>query len=69
MDLLKVLNTINDFVWGPPLLVLLVGTGILLTVRLKLIQVLKLPKAAKLIFKAENKGSGDINSFAVYVQL
>ncbi|WP_410495674.1 sodium:alanine symporter family protein [Cellulosilyticum sp. ST5] len=64
MDLLKVLNTINDFVWGPPLLVLLVGTGILLTVRLKLIQVLKLPKAAKLIFKAENKGSGDINSFA-----
>ncbi len=64
MDLLSVLNAINDFVWGAPLLILLVGTGILLTVRLKLIQVLKLPKAAKLIFKAENKGSGDINSFA-----
>lgn len=64
MDLLSVLNKINDLVWGAPLLILLVGTGILLTIRLNLIQVLKLPKAAKLIFKAENKGSGDINSFA-----
>ena len=64
MDLLAVLEKINDFVWGPPLLILLVGTGILLTVRLNLIQVLKLPRATKLIFKAENKGKGDINSFA-----
>ena len=64
MDLLAVLEKINDFVWGPPLLVLLVGTGILLTIRLNLIQVLKLPKATKLIFKAENKGEGDIDSFA-----
>ena len=61
--LLEVLGVIDNIVWGPILLVLLVGTGILLTVRLKLIQVLKLPKAVKLIFKAENKGEGDINSF------
>lgn len=62
-NLLQVLEAIDNFVWGPVLLVLLMGTGILLTVRLKLIQVLKLPKAIKLIFKAENKGQGDINSF------
>lgn len=62
--LLKVLTKINDFVWGPPLLILLVGTGLMLTIRLRLLQVLKLPKAIKLIFKAENKGEGDINSFA-----
>lgn len=62
--LLQVLTKINDFVWGPPLLILLVGTGIMLTIRLRLLQVLKLPKAVKLIFKAENKGTGDINSFA-----
>lgn len=54
--LLKVLTKINDFVWGPPLLILLVGTGLMLTIRLRLLQVLKLPKAIKLIFKAENKG-------------
>ncbi|WP_054739408.1 alanine/glycine:cation symporter family protein [Cellulosilyticum ruminicola] len=63
MDILKILKTINDWVWGPPLLVLLVGTGILFTVRLGLIQIVKLPKAFKLIFKAENNGTGDINSF------
>lgn len=62
--LLQVLTKINDFVWGPPLLILLVGTGLMLTIRLRLLQVIKLPKAIKLIFKAENKGSGDINSFA-----
>lgn len=62
--LLQVLTKINDFVWGPPLLILLVGTGVMLTIRLRLLQVIKLPKAVKLIFKAENKGSGDINSFA-----
>lgn len=64
MDLnLELLNAIDSFVWGPPLLVLLVGTGILLTLRLKLLQVFQLPKALGLIFKAQNKGSGDIDSF------
>ena len=48
---------------GPPLLVLLVGTGILLTFRLKLLQVFKLPQALGLIFSAKNDGSGDVNSF------
>ncbi|MBE6024276.1 MAG: sodium:alanine symporter family protein [Cellulosilyticum sp.] len=61
--LLEILGAIDNIVWGPILLVLLVGTGILLTVRLNLIQVIKLPKAIKLIFNAENKGKGDINSF------
>ena len=63
MDFLNLLNKLNSFIWGPPLLILLVGTGIYLTIRLGLIQVVKLPKAFKLIFKAENNGSGDISSF------
>lgn len=54
---------VNDFVWGWPLLVLLLGTGLLLTIRLGLIQIIKLPKALKLIFTAQNHGDGDINSF------
>ena len=32
------LQTINQFVWGPPLLILLVGTGIYFTFRLGLLQ-------------------------------
>ena len=63
MDFLSILNTIDTFIWGPPLLVLLVGTGIYFTIRLGVIQITKLPKALKLIFKAENNGSGDISSF------
>ena len=58
-----VLNSIDSFVWGPPLLVLLIGTGVMLTIRLQLIQFFKLPQALKLIFTAENKGDGDIDSF------
>ena len=61
--MLETLNAIDSFVWGPPLLVLLVGTGILLTFRLKLLQVFKLPQALGLIFSAKNDGSGDVNSF------
>ena len=61
--MLELLNTFDSFVWGPPLLILLMGTGILLTVRLNLLQVFKLPKALALIFTARNSGGGDVNSF------
>ncbi|WP_405379404.1 alanine/glycine:cation symporter family protein [Phascolarctobacterium sp.] len=61
--MLEMLTAIDDFVWGPPLLVLLVGTGIWLTIRLRLIQVFKLGSALKLIFSAKSDGSGDVTSF------
>lgn len=58
------LSSLDSLVWGPPLLVLLVGTGIYLSIRLGLLQVFRLPKALKLIFASEAKGKGDISSFA-----
>ncbi|MGT2930521.1 alanine/glycine:cation symporter family protein [Streptococcus dentasini] len=61
--MLDFFTKIDDFVWGPPLLVLLVGTGIYLSFRLGLLQILRLPKAFRLIF-AEDQGEGDISSFA-----
>lgn len=60
---LNILNQINGIVWGPWLLILLVGTGILMTVRLRGLQFHHLKSALKLIFSARNKGSGDIDSF------
>ena len=60
---IPILNAIGSFMWGPPLITLLVGTGIYLTIRLKLLQVFRLPKALKLIFKAQNNGRGDVSSF------
>ena len=60
---IPMLNAIDSFMWGPPLITLLVGTGIYLTLRLKLLQVVRLPKALSLIFKAKNHGEGDVSSF------
>lgn len=57
------LDKLDSFVWGPPLLILLVGTGIMLTIRLGGIQLLKLPYALKLVFKEDQSGEGDISSF------
>lgn len=61
--MLDLLNQIDAIVWGPWLLVLLVGTGVYLTIRLGLLQMVKLPRALRLIFFARNKGDGDIDSF------
>ncbi|WP_302551104.1 sodium:alanine symporter family protein [uncultured Dialister sp.] len=61
--LADVLNRIDSIVWGPWLLILLVGTGVFLSCQLGFLQVMKLPRALKLIFFARNKGDGDIDSF------
>ncbi len=62
---MEVLNKIDSVVWGPPLLILLVGTGLYLTIRLGLLQVRKLPLALKYLFSKENSDAeGDVSSFA-----
>ena len=62
-NLIPLLNSIDSVLWGPPLITLLVGTGIFLTVRLRLLQVVHLPLALSLIFRARNRGEGDVSSF------
>lgn len=67
MDLLDTLTRIDEFIWGLPLLFLLVGTGVFLTWRLGMIQVFRLPLALKYVLnsrKAEIGVQGDISSFA-----
>ena len=61
--LIPMLDSIDSIVWGPPLIALLVGTGIYLTARLGLIQVFRLPLALSLIAGAKNRGEGDVTSF------
>ncbi|NQI70599.1 sodium:alanine symporter family protein [Streptococcus suis] len=62
--MLELMQNINDFVWGPPLLLLLVGTGVYFTLRLGVFQVSKLPTAFRLIFSSDQSGQGDVSSFA-----
>ncbi len=65
MNIIEILNKVDSFVWGPPLLILLMGTGIYLTVKLGLLQVTKLPLALKYLFKKDkSRTDGDVSSFA-----
>ncbi|MBU5466450.1 sodium:alanine symporter family protein [Virgibacillus sp. MSJ-26] len=61
----SILNQLSDFIWGIPLLVLLVGTGIYLTIRLGFLQIRSLPYALKLAFSRnqDKKSEGDISHF------
>ena len=59
----EILVAVDDFVWGPPLMVLIMVGGILLTVRLGLLQVRKLPLALKWMVKNEEDGVGEVSSF------
>ena len=61
----NILVAIDDFVWGVPLIVLILVTGIFLTVRLKGLQFSKLGLAFRYMFKNEKSGSdGEVSSFA-----
>ncbi|HEM3468428.1 TPA: sodium:alanine symporter family protein [Streptococcus suis] len=62
--MLELFKAINNLVWGPPLLILLVGTGVYFTLRLGMFQVSKLPTAFRLIFSSDQSGQGDVSSFA-----
>ncbi|TFE01224.1 sodium:alanine symporter family protein [Jeotgalibacillus sp. R-1-5s-1] len=59
------LNEISGLVWGPPLLILLVGTGIYLTFRLGLVQFGLTGYSLKLAFSRnqDTKSKGDISHF------
>ena len=66
-SLTNVLNAVDDFVWGPVMLVLLVGTGIFLTIRTKALCWRNLPYAIKSVLSKEarqKKGDGDVSPFS-----
>jgi len=60
---MEALNWISGLVWGPPMLILLVGTGFFLTFRLRGLQFTKLLYAHKLIFTSDKKSEGDISHY------
>src|SRR3989339_1163522 len=58
----NLLTQISDFIWGYPLLILLFGTHLYLTFRLKFIQRF-IGKAIKISLKRDKEGEGDISQF------
>ena len=59
----KVLEKIDDLVWGLPLIVLILATGILLTCLFGGLQVRHLGRALRYMVKNEEGGHGEVSSF------
>ncbi len=59
----KFLQSVHDFVWGTPLMVLILAGGIYLTVRMGVLQIRKLLLALKWMVKNEENGEGEVTSF------
>ncbi|EID86177.1 amino acid carrier protein [Treponema sp. JC4] len=59
----SILNAIDDVVWGIPTIVLILATGLILTIRARGLQFTKLGRAFKSIFK-ENEGHGELSGFS-----
>ena len=56
--------TINELAWGPPMLVLLLGIGLYLSLGLRFMTVRKIPVALRLLLQGrQGKGDGDISPF------
>ncbi len=60
----QLLVAVDDFVWGVPLIVLILSIGIYLTIRLRGLQIWQLPRALRYMFKNEKSGTGEVTSFA-----
>lgn len=61
----ELIGTINGFAWGPVMLVLLLGTGIYLTLGLGFLTLRKLPTGFALLFRGRSgSGAGDISPFS-----
>lgn len=68
MDINQLVNDIDSFVWGPVMLVLLVGTGVFLTLKLRFLPWRNLPYALKKVLGREARskalGEGDVSPFS-----
>lgn len=62
-DFEKIVKIIDDAVWGVPLILLILGCGLFLTLRLGGVQFRKLGLALKYMVKEEEGGQGEVSSF------
>ncbi len=62
MDIVQIIKDIDAFVWGPPMIAILLGSHVFLTFRTGVIQ-RKLPKAIKLSVTKDPDAEGDISQF------
>ena len=59
-----IISTVDGYVWGIPLIVLILCCGVLLSVRIGFLQVRKLKLALKYMLSEEEEAHGEVSSFA-----
>ncbi len=59
----SLVTSIDDFVWGWPLIILILSVGIYLTFRTGIVQIFQLPRALRFMVRNESGGKGEISSF------
>jgi AGCS family alanine or glycine:cation symporter len=58
------ITTVNAWAWGPLMLILLLGTGIFLSIGLRFMPIRKIPAALRLLLQSrKSKAEGDISPF------
>ncbi len=55
--------SVNEIAWGPLMLLLLLGTGIFLSLGLRFLTIARIPQAFQLLFRRKVSGGGDIAPF------
>lgn len=63
MDINGIIKAVDDAVWGWPLMILILLTGLYLTFRLGVLQVRRLPTALRFMVRNEEGGVGEVTSF------
>lgn len=64
LNISQFIEKVDGLVWGLPLIIFIMAVGIYLTIRLKFLQVIHLPKALKYMVLNEEGGTGEVSSFA-----
>ena len=59
----SILDAIDGYVWGVPLIIIILFVGILLTIRLGCLQVMNLHNALRFMAHSEKDGAGEVSSF------
>ena len=64
-ELKAIIGAVNGFVWGPVMLVLILGTGLYLTLGLRFLPIRLIPEGFRLIWKGRKEGQeeGEISPF------
>ena len=58
------LDTVDGYVWGIPLIAIILFVGLLLTMRLGVLQITNLKNALRYVIRNETEGEGEVSSFA-----